>query len=65
MGVRLKVQERVQVNLRVRVPRDFPDSLVVKTLHFHCRENRLDFWSGNYDPAYCTVWQRKKKSRGT
>ena len=63
----MKVRERAQVDSRVRVPRDFPDSLVVKTLHFHCRENRLDFWSANYDPAYCTVWQRKKKkkSRGT
>ena len=60
-GVRLKVQERVQADSRVRVPRDVPESLVVKTLHFHYRENRLGFWSGNCDPAYCTVWQKKKR----
>ena len=60
MGVRLKVQERVQADSRVRVPRDVPESLVVKTLHFYYRENRLGFWSGNCDSAYCTVWQKRK-----
>ena len=65
MGVRLKVHVRVQVDSRVRVLRDFPGSPVVKTLYFYCRESRLNFWSGNYDPACCMVWQKKKKSRGT
>ena len=26
--------------------REFPGRLVVKTLHFHCREHRFDPWSG-------------------
>ena len=26
---------------------DFPDSAVVETLGFHCREHRFDPWSGN------------------
>ena len=42
-----------------------PGSPMVKTPHFHCRGRRFNPWSGNKDPACCTVrpkiFKKKKK----
>ena len=43
--------------------RDFPGSPVVKTSWFHYRGHRFNPWSGNWDPAYCTVQPRLKKKK--
>ena len=43
--------------------RKYPDSLggpVVETPYFHCRGQKFDPWSGNWDPKSCVVLQKKK-----
>ena len=40
---------------------DFPGGPVVKTLSLQCKGCGFDPWLGNKDPAYCLVWQKKKK----
>ena len=38
----------------IKLPsREFPGGPVVSTLCFHCREPKLDPWSGNKDPSNC------------
>lgn len=39
--------------------REFPDSLVVRTSHFHCQEQRFNPWLGNQDPISHTAWPEK------
>ena len=38
---------------------------MVKTLHFHCRGQGFDPWSGNEDPACHAVGQKKKTTKKT
>ena len=38
---------------------DFPGGPVVKTLHFHCRECRIEPWLGNEDLVGCVAKKRK------
>lgn len=33
----------------------------VKTLQFHCRRNRFNSWSGNYDPTCLSAQARNTK----
>ena len=37
---------------------EFPSSLVIKTLCFHCRGHGFKPWSGNQDPASCPLWPK-------
>ena len=39
---------------------EFPGSPVVRTLCFYCSRPRSSPWSGNWDPASHTVWQKEK-----
>lgn len=41
--------------------RDFPGSPVVKNPHFHCRRQRFDPCSGNFDSACLGVWYKQNK----
>ena len=36
---------------------------MVKTLHFHGRGLRFSLWPGNYDPACCVAWPKRKKKK--
>ena len=49
--------------LKIFVLRVFPGGLVVKILHFHCRDHGFDLWSGNNILRAAAVqWSKKKKN---
>ena len=50
------------IQLKKKKDRDFPDGSGVKTPCFHCRGDRIDPWSGNYNPT-CFMAQTEKRKR--
>ena len=42
---------------------EFAGDLVVRTLHFCCREHEFSPWLGNLRPASYAVWPKIKKKK--
>lgn len=60
--VNVKLYSNLEVRFEATSGLHWQSELVVKTLCFQYRRQRFDLWPGNWDPTYCVVQPKEKKS---